>query len=139
MLFLCTGNSARSQIAEAVVKTRGCGTIRARSAGSHPKDLHPSAVQVMAERGVDISGRPTKHLSRFARSRFDCVVTLCDKVKEICPAFPGAPATAHWSMPDPSAGANVYADFVLAADEIEERVSQLLAQITQPTTSEEPT
>ena len=82
---------------------RSGGTDRGPSAGSHPKTLHPDAVRVMAERGIDISGRPTKHLDRFARTRFDQVITLCDKVREICPEFPGPPITSHWSMPDPAA------------------------------------
>src|SRR4051812_13200838 len=71
VLFLCTGNSARSQMAEALLVARSGGAVDARSAGSHPKALHPNAVRVMAERGIDISGRPTKHLRRFARVRFD--------------------------------------------------------------------
>jgi len=105
ILFLCTGNSARSQMAEALLEERSGHTVAARSAGSQPKVLHPNAVRVMAERGIDISGRPTKHLDRFARTQFDRVITLCDKVKEICPEFPGAPVTAHWSMVDPSTAA----------------------------------
>ena len=105
LLFLCTGNSARSQIAEALVEHRSAGTVEARSAGSHPKALHPNAVRVMAERGIDISGRPTKSLTRFARNRFDRVITLCDKVREVCPEFPGAPIAAHWSIADPAAAA----------------------------------
>src|SRR2546425_1208218 len=74
-----------------------------RSAGSHPKPLHPNAVRVMAERGIDISTRTSKHLDRFTQTRFDRVITLCDKVREICPQFPGAATVAaHWSMPDPA-------------------------------------
>ena len=88
VLFLCTGNSARSQMAEALLEHHSGGTIRARSAGSHPRALHPNAVRVMAERGIDISGRPTKHLDRFKGARFDRVITLCDKLREICPEFP---------------------------------------------------
>ena len=136
LLFLCTGNSARSQMAEALVEHRSGGTVRARSAGSHPKPLHPSAVRVMAEHGVDISGRPTKSLTRFARSRFDRVVTLCDKVREVCPEFPGAPIAAHWSIADPAAagdGHESYPAFEHVADEIESRVALLLADLrTQP-------
>ena len=77
--------------------------IQARSAGSHPKVLHPNAVRVMAERGIDISRNTTKHLRRYARNHFDYVVTLCDKVREVCPEFPGDPTRIHWSMPDPAA------------------------------------
>ena len=130
VLFLCTGNSARSQMAEAMLEHRSAHAIEARSAGSHPKPLHPNAVRVMAERGIDIAGRPTKHFSRFARSRFDQIITLCDKVREVCPDLPGQPTTAHWSMADPSAEPDgTYRSFVRTADEIEERVEFLIAQI----------
>jgi protein-tyrosine-phosphatase/DNA-binding transcriptional ArsR family regulator len=140
VLFLCTGNSARSQIAEALLANRSEGAVEARSAGSHPKALHPNAVRVMSERGIDISGRATKHLGRFARTRFDRVVTLCDKVREVCPDFPGASETAHWSMADPTAEAGSdeasYPVFVRAAEEIETRVELLLAELVHPTQDE---
>jgi len=137
VLFLCTGNSARSQIAEVLVDHRSAGTVEARSAGSHPKVLHPNAVRVMAERGIDISGRPTKSLTRFARHRFDRVVTLCDRVREVCPEFPGTPIAAHWSIVDPAAeGASdeaTFPTFQAVADEIEDRVTLLLDDLrTQP-------
>lgn len=137
LLFLCTGNSARSQIAEALVEHQSAGTVEARSAGSHPKPLHPNAVRVMAERGVDISDRSTKSLTRFARSRFDRVITLCDKVREVCPEFPGWPVASHWSIGDPAAaGANdeaTYPAFQHVADEIDSRVALLLADLrTRP-------
>ena len=102
VLFLCTGNSARSQMAEALLEQLGGGAVEAVSAGSHPKVLHPNAVRVMRERGIDISGRRTKHLDRFTQQQFDNVVTLCDRVREVCPEFPGHPALAHWSIPDPA-------------------------------------
>ncbi len=134
VLFLCTGNSARSQIAEALLKHRSGDAIEARSAGSHPKPLHPNAVRVMAERGIDISGRRSKHFDHVARARFDRVITLCDKVREICPEFPGAPVTAHWSMADPAAAAesdeDSYPAFVRTAAEIEARVELLIPQLT---------
>ena len=133
LLFLCTGNSARSQMAEALVEHRSGGAVEARSAGSHPKALHPEAVRVMAERGIDISDRSTKSLDRFRRQRFDRVVTLCDKVREVCPEFAGAPDLVHWSMPDPSA-AGEPAAFDAAADEIDGRVSLLLADLRVPST-----
>ncbi|MGH9186841.1 MAG: arsenate reductase ArsC, partial [Acidimicrobiales bacterium] len=137
LLFLCTGNSARSQIAEALVEHRSAGTVEARSAGSKPKPLHPNAVRVMAERGIDISGRRTKSLTCFARNRFHRVITLCDKVREICPEFPGPPLAAHWSIADPAAAGNsdkaTYPAFEHVADEIESRVALLLADLrTRP-------
>ncbi|MEY2468908.1 MAG: ArsR family transcriptional regulator, arsenate/arsenite/antimonite-responsive transcriptional [Actinomycetota bacterium] len=134
LLFLCTGNSARSQMAEALVVHRSAGAVDARSAGSHPKPLHPNAVRVMSEHGVDIAGRPTKSLTRFARNRFDRVITLCDKVREVCPEFPGTPIAAHWSIADPAAAgdsdAATYPAFQQTADEIESRVALLLADLT---------
>jgi ArsR family transcriptional regulator, arsenate/arsenite/antimonite-responsive transcriptional repressor / arsenate reductase (thioredoxin) len=133
VLFLCTGNSARSQMAEALANTRFTHAIQARSAGSHPKPLHPNAVRVMAERGIDISRHTTKHLHRYERSHFDYVVTLCDKVREICPEFPGTPAKTHWSMPDPAAegstDSETFPAFERAAKELEIRIPQLIAQL----------
>ena len=135
VLFLCTGNSSRSQMAEALITARSASTIESRSAGSDPKPLHPEAVRVMAERGIDIAGRETKHLRRFARARFDRVITLCDKVREVCPEFPGAKATAHWSILDPAAeaGAGSTSPFDDVAAELEQRVEFLIAELAEPT------
>ena len=134
VLFLCTGNSARSQMAEALLEHHSGGTIRARSAGSHPRELHPNAVRVMGERGIDISGRATKHMDRFNRAQFDRVITLCDKVREICPQFPGAAQTAHWSMSDPaSEGATEeasYPAFKRTAEELEGRIPFLIGELS---------
>lgn len=136
VLFLCTGNSARSQMAEALVEHRSLGAVDARSAGSHPKPLHPDAVRVMAERGIDLSGHASKPLTRFTRNRFDRVITLCDRVREVCPDFPGAPVKAHWSIADPAAGGQAdddrFAAFGEVADEIDDRVALLLADLRTP-------
>ncbi|MEA2332713.1 MAG: ArsR family transcriptional regulator, arsenate/arsenite/antimonite-responsive transcriptional, partial [Thermoleophilaceae bacterium] len=102
MLFLCTGNSARSQMAEALAEQLSAGVVRAASAGSHPKPLHPDAVRVMRSRGIDLSGRRSKQLDEFTSRRFDYVISLCDRVREICPEFPGTPQTIHWSVSDPA-------------------------------------
>jgi protein-tyrosine-phosphatase/DNA-binding transcriptional ArsR family regulator len=130
VLFLCTGNSARSQMAEALLEHRSGGAITARSAGSHPKPLHPNAVRVMAERGIDISARKSKHLDRFTGHRFDRVITLCDKLREICPEFPGAAGIIHWSMPDPSAGDADYQAFVRTAEDLQSRIPYLIGELT---------
>lgn len=134
VLFLCTGNSARSQIAEALTGELSNGYIAARSAGSNPKPLHPNAVRVMGERGIDISGWRSKHLGEFAGARFDFVVTLCDRVREVCPEFPGHPKAIHWSIPDPSReGATSrqnYRAFERTADELAARIPFLLDLIT---------
>jgi protein-tyrosine-phosphatase/DNA-binding transcriptional ArsR family regulator len=128
VLFLCTGNSARSQIAEALLIERSGHTMEARSAGSDPKPLHPGAVAAMGDRGIDISANATKSLGRFARMRFDRVVTLCDKVREVCPKFPGAATAVHWSIPDPAAEADPSA-FRRVAEELETRVGLLIAEL----------
>jgi protein-tyrosine-phosphatase/DNA-binding transcriptional ArsR family regulator len=136
VLFLCTGNSARSQMAEALLIHHSHGRVEARSAGSMPKPLHPIAVEVMAERGIDISGATTKHLRRFARTRFDRVITLCDKVREVCPEFPGGAPETHWSMPDPSLtddGTDPRDAFRSVAAELEERIGLLIAELSAPT------
>ena len=133
VLFLCTGNSARSQMAEALARARSGGAIEAVSAGSQPKPLHPNAVRVMRERSLDISSRRAKHLSRFADDRFDYVITLCDRVREVCPEFPGHPGSLHWSIPDPAASGgtdqDTYPAFERMAAELETRIGFLLAMI----------
>lgn len=138
VLFLCTGNSARSQMAEAMAVHRSGGVVHAHSAGSHPKPLHPNAIRVMrVEHGIDIGDYESKHLSVFADHRFDWVITLCDRVREVCPEFPGTPETIHWSIPDPAAGQNddtaSYPAFQWTAAELETRVAFLLAVLTNDT------
>jgi protein-tyrosine-phosphatase len=134
VLFLCTGNSARSQMAEALAEHLGAGSVSACSAGSHPKVLHPNAVRAMARWGIDLSDRRTKHLDVYAHRRFDYVITLCDRVREICPEFPGPARTIHWSMADPAAHGTTddesYPAFVHAATELETRITFLLAAMT---------
>ena len=102
VLFLCTGNSARSQMAEVLCERLSGGAVSAASAGSHPKSLHPNAVRVMRKRGIDLAGRRSKHLTEFSDRRFDYVISLCDRVREVCPEFPGGPELIHWSIPDPA-------------------------------------
>jgi ArsR family transcriptional regulator, arsenate/arsenite/antimonite-responsive transcriptional repressor / arsenate reductase (thioredoxin) len=131
VLFLCTGNSARSQAAEALARARSGGLVRAFSAGSHPKPLHPNAVQVMAEHGIDLARQRPKHLSVFAAKRFGYVITLCDRVREVCPEFPGHPGYCHWSIPDPAATGgsdqDTYPAFEQMAADLETRIGFWLA------------
>jgi arsenate reductase len=103
VLFLCTGNSARSQMAEGLMRSLGWGVVEVASAGTQPKALHPLAVQCMAEIGVDISGQKSKEVDPFLSERFDFVITLCDAAAQSCPVFPGARESLHWSLPDPAA------------------------------------
>ena len=130
MLFLCTGNSARSQMAEALAEHLSDGAVRAASAGSHPKPLYPDAVRVMRERGIDIASRRSKHLSEFTEHRFDYVISLCDRLREICPEFPGTPQAVHWSVRDPAAEATRgLPAFERTAAELETRIGFLLEAI----------
>jgi ArsR family transcriptional regulator, arsenate/arsenite/antimonite-responsive transcriptional repressor / arsenate reductase (thioredoxin) len=133
MLFLCTGNGARSQMAEALAQRRSGGMVQAFSAGSHPRSLHPNTVRVMAEHGIDVRGRAAKHLSVFTADRFGYVITLCDRVREVCPEFGGHPRHIHWSIPDPAAAGDTdeasYPAFRAAAAELEARIGFLLAAI----------
>jgi protein-tyrosine-phosphatase len=130
VLFLCTGNSARSQIAEALTEHLSRGAVEAESAGSRPKPLHPNAVRVMKRRGIDISGNRTKHLDEFVNEPFDAVITLCDRVREVCPEFPAANEHMHWSIADPAAdGADERSTlpaFESVAGELETRVRYLI-------------
>ncbi len=140
VLFLCTGNSARSQIAEALLEHQSGGTIRAFSAGSHPKPVHADAVRVLRERGIDISGRRSKPLTDFTGRRLDFVVSLCDRVREVCPEFPGA-AVTHWSIADPAAAAGDagerLAAFRRTATELATRITFLLALVERDHTTTE--
>jgi ArsR family transcriptional regulator, arsenate/arsenite/antimonite-responsive transcriptional repressor / arsenate reductase (thioredoxin) len=139
VLYLCTGNSARSQIAEALTEQMAGGIVEARSAGSHPKPLHPNAVRVLSERGIDIAGRRSKHVDEFAGSRFEYVVSLCDRVREVCPKFPGRPDLIHWSIPDPARDANSdrqsYPAFERTTNELATRIAFLLELIEHTQTN----
>jgi protein-tyrosine-phosphatase/DNA-binding transcriptional ArsR family regulator len=133
VLFLCTGNSARSQMAEALCESMSGGAVRAVSAGSHPKPLHANAVRVMRRRGIDISAWRSKHLGEFAERRFDRVISLCDRVREVCPEFAGAPELIHWSIPDPARepgdDEQTLPAFERTAVELETRLGFLIAAI----------
>ena len=138
VLFLCTGNSSRSQIAEAILRHRAGPRVRAHSAGSDPKPVHADAVAVMADRGVDISRARSKHLDEFTDQRFDYVITLCDRVREVCPEFPGHPEPTHWSIPDPAREPDGRPAFERLVAELDDRIGYLLHRIAVPPTKEEP-
>jgi protein-tyrosine-phosphatase/DNA-binding transcriptional ArsR family regulator len=143
MLFLCTGNSARSQMAEALIEQATEGAIDVVSAGSHPKPLHPNAVRVMREYGIDLTGRRSKHLDEFTGRSFDYVVSLCDRVREVCPEFPDHPNLIHWSIPDPARAGDTdeetYSAFERTAAELATRMGFLLALIDETQSTQEVT
>ena len=136
VLFLCTGNSARSIIAEALLNHLGLGHFQAFSAGSHPKGLvHPRALRLLNERGLPTDRLRSKSWGEFAVARapaMDLIVTVCDNAAgEVCPIWPGQPMTAHWSIQDPAAAEGTETEqmqaFERAAHELESRIRLLTA------------
>jgi arsenate reductase len=101
VIFVCTGNSARSQMAEALLRQEGAGRFEVVSAGVDPKGVHPLTVAAMARAGIDISGATSKSVAQFLGQRFDYVITVCDRARASCPVFPGGSETLHWGIEDP--------------------------------------
>jgi thioredoxin type arsenate reductase len=134
VLFLCTGNQARSQMAEALLAARAGPDFEVTSAGSAPKPaIHPLAVRVIAERGIDISGAKSKDVALFTRVPFDYVITLCDNARDVCPNFPGGVEKKHWSIPDPAAAVGtdeeILEAFRAASDDIERRIERFVVEM----------
>ena len=136
VLFLCTGNSCRSQMAEGWARHLHADTLEPHSAGVAPHRIDPRAVQVMAEAGVDISGQTPKHVDELRGLDFDCVVTVCDGARERCPVFPGRARKVHRSFDDPprlAAGAateeEALAYYRRVRDEIRAFVDGLAAEL----------
>jgi arsenate reductase len=129
VLFLCTGNSARSQMAEGLLRHMAGDVFEAFSAGTHPVGLNPGAVAAMKAIGVDISSQHSKHVAEFASRSFDYVITVCDRAKESCPMFPGAGALLHWSFDDPAAaeGPVQAKEFHRVRDEIQKQMRGFLS------------
>jgi protein-tyrosine-phosphatase/DNA-binding transcriptional ArsR family regulator len=134
VLFVCTGNSSRSPIAEALVRHHGADSVRATSAGTRPKpELHPNAVRVLREQfGIDVDGQQPRHIDTLIGRRFDRVVTLCDKAREACPEFAHHPRRVHWSIRDPATDSDRagYPAFEQVAADIDTRVRHLLPTLT---------
>jgi protein-tyrosine-phosphatase/DNA-binding transcriptional ArsR family regulator len=142
VLFVCTGNSARSPLAEALMGRHAAGRVSATSAGTRPKqELSPEAVRVLREGfGIDLSGRRPRPLDAVTARRFDVVVTLCDKAREVCPDFPGQRQKIHWSVADPAAAGHADAGeaaFRRAAADIDTRVRHLLPVLATTGRSED--
>jgi arsenate reductase (thioredoxin) len=132
ILFLCTHNSARSQMAEGLLRGLGGEHFEAHSAGTDATHVRPLAIAAMAEVGIDISGHESKTLDRYLGEPFDAVVTVCDQAAEACPVFPGARRRLHWSFPDPSKATGTPEQQLAVYREVRDRIrlrieSELLA------------
>lgn len=130
VLFICTHNSARSQMAEGLLRHLGGERFEAFSAGTEATHVRPLAIKAMAELGIDISGQTSKTLQRYLHEPFDEVITVCDTAAETCPVFPGAAHRRHWSFPDPSKATGSedeqLAVYRRVRDEIRTRIEQEL-------------
>jgi len=131
VLFLCTHNAARSQMAEGIMRALSRGAVDVESAGTEPSRVHPLAVDAVRRLlNVDISGHRSKHVDEFVGQHFDYVITVCDRAREACPVFPGDPERIHWSFDDPAAVQGSEDDreraFLQVATELTTRIRQLL-------------
>ena len=132
VLFVCTGNSARSPIAEALLRHRTGGRIEVASAGIRPKaELHPDAVRVLRQQfDIDLGDRRPRHFDTLTGHRFDYVISVCDKAREACPEFPGRPRRMHWSIPDPATSGDPRHAFGHTAAALDTRIRHLLPVLT---------
>ncbi len=130
VLFLCTHNSARSQMAEAILRGLGGDRFKVESAGTRPGGVHPMAISTMAKRGIELRGHRSKPVDELAGESFDWVITVCDAANQACPIFAGAHERMHWSVDDPVAvkgtAAQRAAAFERAADELARRIQLLI-------------
>lgn len=130
VLILCTGNSARSQMAEGLMRDLAGARHEVFSAGTKPVGVNPLAIAVMRERGIDISRQRSKSVTEFGGQEFATVITVCDNANEQCPIFPGAPQRLHWSLPDPAAVSGTEQEklqaFRAVRDDLEQRILSLV-------------
>src|SRR5260370_5286093 len=131
LLMLCTGNSARSQMGEGLLRHLGGARYEGFSAGTRPVGVNPLAIEAMREAGIDISAQRSKSVAEFAGQKFATVITVCDSAAEQCPVFPGAPQRVHWSLPDPAAVSGTreekMAAFRRVRGELEKRIRLFLS------------
>ncbi len=136
VLFLCTHNSARSQMAEGFLRWFGGADFQVFSAGTAAAHVRSEAIKVMRELGIDIASQTSKTLDRFVEQHFDYVITVCDNANEVCPIFPNAKERIHWSIDDPSSIEGALADrlsaFRRARDDLQLRIETLFSQTNEP-------
>jgi arsenate reductase len=126
VLFLCTGNSARSQMAEALLRAFGGADFEVFSAGTDPRGLNPLAIEVMRETGIDISGQESKALERYRADLFDYIITVCDRARDNCPTFPGDNERIHWSFADPAAASGSHDERLALFRKVRNEISERL-------------
>ena len=135
VLILCTGNSARSQMAEGLLRQFGGKRYEVFSAGTKPVGVNPLAIEAMREIGIDISAQRSKSVAEFSGQQFATVIAVCDSAAEQCPVFPGAPQRVHWSLPDPAAVTGTAAEkmvvFRRVRDELEARIQMFVGSATR--------
>lgn len=133
ILVLCTGNSCRSQMAEGLFRHLGGERIEVSSAGLNPKGVHPTAIQVMAEIGIDISGHTSNNLNEYLGQQFDYLITVCDNAATNCPVFPGEGKRLHWPFDDPADAAGtkdqILVEFRRVRDQIATAIRQFLPSL----------
>jgi len=127
VLILCTGNSARSQMAEGLLRALAGERFEVHSAGTRPSSVRPEAVEAMREVGIDISGQRSKSVDEFAGQEFDHVLTVCDRARESCPVFAGRARRAHWSFDDPAAVEGEWEERLAAFRRVREEIRGRLA------------
>ncbi|HLL72869.1 MAG TPA: arsenate reductase ArsC [Pyrinomonadaceae bacterium] len=130
VLILCTGNSARSQMAEGLLKNDGAGRFEVFSAGVSPGRVRPEAIEAMREVGIDISNQRSKSVEEFAGQAFDYVITICDNAREQCPVFPSETTRIHWSFDDPAAAIGDEAERLSVFRRVREEIRARLADFT---------
>jgi len=131
VIFICTGNSCRSQIAEGLLRKEADDRFDIFSAGSDPSRLHPAAISVMEEWGIDISHQKSESIDNFIDNNFDIIITVCDNANQSCPVFPNEKIRLHWSIKDPFHGWSDYQEclppYRIARDELKKRIDEFLS------------
>jgi arsenate reductase len=138
VLFVCTGNSVRSQMAEGLLKTLGEGRWEVRSAGVIKSYVHPLAIRVMEEIGIDISRQTSKSMGKFANGKFDYVITLCDHAAQTCPTFGGRGQRLHWPFEDPAGAVGTTEERLVVFRRIRDAIKTKIEEFLKSESSEVP-
>ncbi len=128
VLVLCTGNSARSQMAEGLLRRQGGTRYQVFSAGTNPSVVNPLAIEAMHELGIDISSHRSKSVDEFINDRFDLVITVCDNANQNCPVFPGQATRIHWSFDDPAAATGTVSERLSVFRQIRDEIAGRIAE-----------